>query len=287
MRAILFMLIGFVCYATSDMVGKLLTQSMNPLQITWARQLGLFTGIVILLALRGPQLLRSRHPVLQIGRGLTVVAAGASFMGALAYVPLADATVVTFVAPFIVMVLAAIFLGEKMGPKRWVAVLFGFAGTLIVIRPGMNNFHPAIFLALISAAAFAIRQIISRHISGGDPLVTTVAYTTLTATIVLTLPLPFIWQSPASIAPLLMMVAVACLAGCAELSIIHALDLGEAAVLSPLQYTLIIWSTIWGFLVFGQVPDIWTLAGTAVIIASGIYSLYHETRKPGVEDTAG
>ena len=277
------MSMGFFCYGASDMLGKLLTEQFNPLQIAWTRQLGLFTGIMVLLLMRGPKMLRSHTPGLQIARGLTVVVAGSCFVGAIAYIPLADATVVSFITPFIVVVLAAIFLGEEFGIQRWIAVAFGFIGTLIVIRPGMNAFHPAIFLVLLSATAFAIRQIISRTLSGGDRLVTTIAYTTITATLVLSLPLPFIWQSPTSLTVVLLMVGVACMAGCAELCIIHALDLGEAMVLSPLQYTLIIWSTMWGALVFGQLPDIWTVVGTAVIIASGIYSLYHETRpaRPG------
>lgn len=278
-RAILFMLLGFVCYSTSDMLAKVLTQSMNPLQVAWLRQLGLLTGVLILLAVKGPQLLRSQHPWMQFGRGLTVVAAATSFLTSISYVPLADATAVTFVAPFIVTSLAVFFLGEHIGLKRWIAVCLGFVGTLIIIRPGLNAFHPAIFFSLVSAAAFGIRQIISRRLSGTDSTATTVAYTALTAALILSLPLPFIWRGPSDGWQLLMMVAVAFIASCGELSMIKALDLGEATVLSPLQYTLIIWSTIWGFLVFAQVPDIWTLAGTAVIIASGIYSLYHETRK--------
>lgn len=278
MRAILLMLLGFLCYSTSDMLSKVLTQSMSPLQVAWLRQLGLLTGVVILLATKGPGLLRSRHPWLQLGRGLTVVVAATTFLTSVAYVPLADATAVTFVAPFLVTALAAVFLGEQIGPKRWIAVCLGFLGTMIIIRPGMNAFHPAIVLSLVSASAFAVRQIISRRLSGTDPLLTTVAYTALTAATVLSLPLPFVWRNPADSAQFLMMVAIALVASCGELSIIRALDLGEAAVLSPLQYTLMIWSTIWGFLVFAQLPDAWTLAGTAVIVASGIYAVYRETR---------
>lgn len=277
-RAILFMLLGFFCYSTSDMLSKLLTQTMNPIQVAWLRQLGLVSGVVVLLALKGPGLLRSRHPLLQIGRGLTVVVAATSFLTALSYVPLADGTAVTFVAPFMVTILAAIFLGETVGLRRWMAVSLGFVGTLIIIRPGMNAFHPAIFLCLVSAAAFAIRQIISRRVSGGDPLSTTVAYTALTAATLLSLPLPFIWVNPVDGSQLLVMVSIALIASCGELSIIRALDLGEAVVLSPLQYTLIIGSTFWGFIVFAQLPDMWTFAGTAIVIGSGIYALYHETR---------
>lgn len=272
------MLAGFFFYSTSDMLAKLLTQSISPLQVAWLRQLGLLSGVVVMLAWKGPVILRSRHPFLQFGRGLTVVAAATSFLFAIAYVPLADATAVSFLAPFLVTLLAATFLGETVGLRRWLAVGFGLLGTMIIIRPGFSAFHPAIFLVLISGAAFAVRQIISRQLSGSDALVTTVAYTALTAVVLLTLPLPFVWKSPENLPQLLMMIGVACVASCGELAVMRALDLGEAVVLSPLQYTLMLWSTIWGFFVFAQLPDMWTLAGAGIVIASGIYSLHRETR---------
>ncbi|SMH54625.1 DMT family transporter [Mesorhizobium australicum] len=276
----MFMLAGFFFYSTSDMLAKVLSETVNPLQIAWLRQLGLLSGVVVLLAWKGPRILRSRHPFLQFGRGLTVVVAATSFLFAITYVPLADATAVSFIAPFIVIVLAGLVLGETVGLKRWIAVALGFAGTMIIIRPGFNAFHPAIFLVILSGLAFGIRQIISRRVSGTDPLVTTIAYTALTAALLLSLPLPFIWKNPLDLTQFLMMVGIAIIAGCGELSIMRALDLGEAVVLSPLQYTLMIWATIWGFLIFAQLPDMWTLIGTAIVIGSGIYSLYHETRAP-------
>lgn len=278
LRAILFMMLGFFLYSVSDTLSKVLTESVNPLQIAWLRQLGLASGILVLLAVKGPKLLRSRHPVLQICRGLTVVAAATSFLFALAYVPITDATAVSFLAPFIVTVLAAIFLRETVGIRRGIAVTCGFIGTMIVVRPGLGAFHPAIFLVLIAAAAFALRQIISRLVSGTDSLTTTVAYTSLTAALILSFPLPFVWSNPADVPQLLLMMGVACIAGSGELFIIRALDIGEAVVLSSLQYSLIIWSTLWGFLVFAELPDFWTQIGTAIVIASGIYTIYREAR---------
>ncbi|MGO4839380.1 DMT family transporter, partial [Rhizobiaceae sp. 2RAB30] len=132
-RAIIFMLAGFFCYSTSDMLAKVLSQSVNPLQIAWLRQLGLLSGVIVMLAWKGPHILRSRFPFLQLCRGLTVVVAATSFLFAIAYVPLADATAVSFVAPFIVIVLAGLFLGEAIGLKRWIVVMLGFTGTMIII----------------------------------------------------------------------------------------------------------------------------------------------------------
>ncbi|MFV0386428.1 DMT family transporter [Paracoccus sp. (in: a-proteobacteria)] len=278
MAGIAFMAGGFFFYATSDMLAKLLTQSMHPLQVAWTRQLGLFAVVLVLLTIHGTRVLRSRHPVLQLSRGLTAVVTSASFIFAVAYVPLADAVTVTFVAPFIVTVLAALILHESVGTRRWIAVALGFAGTLVVIRPGAGVFHPAIFLVLVTSTAFALRQILSRLLSGDEPILTTIAYTGLTASLLLTIPLPFIWTTPADWRVTLLMLGTAATAGIAELAIIRALELAQAVVLAPVQYTLMIWSTLWGFLVFGQLPDGWTVAGAAIIAASGAYSLWREYR---------
>lgn len=277
--AILFMAAGFFFYSVSDMLAKWLTQSINPLQVAWLRQFGLFVGVLVLLSMKGPIVLRSRNPGLQIARGLTAVVSAICFLYALTYVPIADATAVSFVAPFLVTVLATVLLGEKVGPRRWIAIACGFLGTMIIIRPGLGTFHPAIWLVVVSAVAFAVRQIISRFLSGSDPLTTTVTYTALTAGLALTIPLPFVWTNPTDLVQFLVIVAVAGFAACGEIAIIRALDRGEAVVLSPLQYTLMIWSVLWGALVFAQFPDRWTLIGSAVVIASGIYTFYREARK--------
>ncbi|WP_417722496.1 DMT family transporter [Salipiger sp.] len=278
LRGIAFMAGGFFFYATSDMLAKLLTQSMHPLQVAWTRQLGLLAFVLVLLVRHGLPILRSRHPGLQISRGITAVLTATSFIFALAYVPLADAVAVTFVAPFLVTALAALILRERIGPRRWIAVALGFVGTLVVIRPGAGVFHPAIFLVLVTATAFALRQILSRLLSGDEPLQTTIAYTGLTASLLLTIPLPFVWITPPDWQVVAIMAGTAVTAGLAELGIIRALDLAQAAVLAPVQYTLMIWGTVWGFLIFAQLPDLWTLTGAAIIMASGGYSFWREYR---------
>ena len=278
MRGVILMLAAFFLHSLSDVASKLLSETIHPLQIAWTRQTGLVAGVIVLIAMKGGGILRTRHPFLQVFRGLLIVASSASYLFALAYVPIADAVAVTFVAPFIVIILAALVLGERVGVARWIAVVVGFAGTLVIIRPGAGIFHPAIFLSLIAGAAFAIRQVISRYVSGTDPLATTVLYTTLTAAIFLSLPLPFIWQNPAGSGQLLLMVAAACLTGTAEFLVMRALDIAEAAALSPMIYTIMVWSSLWGLVFFGTFPDAWTLVGTALVIGSGIYTVHLEWR---------
>ena len=277
----MLMSMGFFCYSISDTLAKLLTATIDPLQIAWLRQVGLFCGIMVVFGIHGRIVLRSRKPGLQLARGLTAVVGPIAFIYALAHIPLADAVSITFVAPFMVTVLAAVLLREKVSAARWVAVVAGFAGAMVIIRPGMGVFHPTVVLALVASAAFAVRQILSRLLSGVDTIVTTFVYSGLTSSLVLILPLPFVWRWPQTGAELAMMLSIAVVAGLAEFLIIRALDMAQAAVVAPLQYTLIMWSTLWGFLIFSQIPDIWTWVGTAVVLVSGAWGFYLEAQRPG------
>ena len=276
LRGIVLMALGFFCFAACDVQAKLLTETLHPAQIVFFRQLGLFTGIMVLLSLRGTVLLRSRLPWIQIGRGMTAVCSAICFIVGVTYVPLADAVAVTFIAPFIVTVMGALVLREPVGVRRWGAVALGFLGVLVVIRPGMGVFHPAIFFVVCAACFFAIRQVLSRSLSGADPVATTVAYTSITSTLAVSLVLPFVWQWPDPLGLWLPILGLALTAGLGELLVIRALDIGQAVVLTPVHYTSIIWGSFYGFVVFADVPDGWTLLGCAIIVSSGLYTLHRE-----------
>lgn len=276
MRGIVLMAAGMFLFAAVDTHAKYLTASLHPIQITWSRQLGLLLGVFIIVAIKGAGVLRSSHPWLQVSRGVMAACSATIFIVAVSYVPLADAIAVTFVAPFIVTVLGALILREKVGIRRWTAVLIGFAGTLVVIRPGLGVFHPAMFLVLIAAAAFALRQILSRFLSGGDPVVTTVAYTAIVSVALLSIPLPFVWKTPIWGLEVLLLVSMALIAACAETLVIMALEAAETVVVAPVHYTILIWGTFYGWMVFGQLPDFWTWIGAAIIVATGIYTLNRE-----------
>jgi len=252
-------------FAIGDMFAKLLTDTFHPVQIIWFRQSGLLLGVIILLLLKGPTILRSAQPSLQLLRGTLVVGSSLAFVFAVRYVELADATAASFVAPFFVTMLGAFWLKEKVGVRRWLAVLIGFIGALIITRPGMGVIHPSVLLVVIAAALFSA--------------VTTVAYTALTASLLISLALPFYWQLPTSSFHWLVLFAMAVVAGLAEVLVIKALEIAEAARVAPIHYTIIIWATLWGYLVFGQLPDGWTLLGTIIIIAAGLYTLERGKRK--------
>ncbi|MHA3980156.1 DMT family transporter [Halovulum sp. GXIMD14794] len=271
------MALGMFLFAAVDTIAKLLTDSLHPVQIVWVRQSGLLIGVLCLLALRGPKLLRSRSPGLQMARGVLAAGSATIFTLALGFVPLADAAAVAFVAPFIVTVLGAILLGEPVGPRRWTAVTIGFLGTLVIIRPGMGVMHPAVLLVLISALFFALRQVLSRVLANGDSIETTIAYTALTASAVLTVPLAFVWQWPTTGQEVALLCGIALLAALGEICVIKALQLANAVIVAPLQYSLIIWVTSYGYFVFGDFPDLWTWVGATIIVVSGLYTFWRET----------
>jgi drug/metabolite transporter (DMT)-like permease len=270
------MLLGFLCFSFTDAIAKFLTHDLHPLQIVWFRQFGLLSVGLWLLASRGLPILRTKRPGLQISRGVVAAMSSTLFIFAITYVPLADAVAVSFVAPFMVTVLGALILREAVGLRRWTAVTVGFIATLIVIRPGLGLFHPAILLVIVAASLFAARQILSRILGPVDATHTTIAYTSLGSVAVLTVPAILFWHTPAGLQQAILLFLLAASAGAGEVLIIRALELAQAVTVAPLQYTMIVWSTTLGWLIFAQLPDGWTLVGAAVIMASGMYTLHRE-----------
>ena len=266
---------GMFLFSAVDTMAKFLTDGLHPFQIVWIRQLGLVAGLIIILGFRGFSILRTNALGLQVIRGVVAAGSAALFIYGVSYVPLADAVAVTFIAPFIVTLMGALILKEPVGFRRWTAVIIGFLATLIVIRPGLGVVHPAVFLVMAAAALFSARQIISRALASSDRTATTIAYTALVSIAILTIPLPFVWQAPTGF-EIKLLAAMAVIAAIAETLVIKALELAEAVIVAPLHYTIIIWSTFYGWLIFADLPDFWTVVGAAIIIATGIYTLNRE-----------
>lgn len=272
------MALGFFCFSASDTLTKMLaTAAVHPVQIVWARQAGLVLVVLFLAVRAGPAILRTHYPVLQLARGALAVMAPLCFAVAFAYVPLAEGIAVTFIAPLIVIALSAFFLGESVTLKQWLATLIGLAGALIIVRPGAGLFHPTIILAFCAAALFATRQVIGRVLAKKDNAVTTMAFTALLGFALLSVALPFVWETPPSIGLAAIFLAMALFAAFGEICTIRAVEMASAAIVAPMQYTTILWATLFGWLVFSQLPDTWTWVGTAVIIASGIYIIRSAT----------
>ena len=287
LRGIALMAAGMFLFSGVDAMAKFLTDTLHPVQIVWCRQLGLLSGVVLLLAFRGWSVMQSSHPGLQVARGVLAACSATFFILGVSHVPLADAVAITFIAPFMVTIMGALILREPVGIRRWTAVTVGFIGTLIVIRPGMGVVHPAAGLIVIAALAFALRQVLSRVLAGDDRTQTTVAYTAIVSWSLLTIPLPFFWQTPATWLEIGLLITMAVVAAIAETLVIMALDAAQAVVVAPVQYTLLIWGTFYGFFIFDQLPDGWTWLGAWIIVASGIYTLNRERIAANARNTPG
>lgn len=273
------MLGAMFLFATADAHAKYLTAHFHPTQIIWFRQLGLALTVLLLLYKHGSALFSTQQRSLQICRGILVVGSSVLFVTAIKYVALADAVAASFVAPFFVTILGVLMLGEKVGIRRWSAVVLGFVGAFIIVRPGLGIMHPAALLVVLAAAMYAMRQVIGRFLSRSDSTLTTITYTALTSIILISIPLPWFWKTPESISLWMLLFSMSVLAGVGEVLLVSALEAAKAATVAPVHYTLIIWGTVYGYLFFNQFPDLWTWIGTGIIVAAGMYNLRRENLK--------
>lgn len=276
---IILMLFGMFLFSAGDTLAKFLTDTFHPVQIIWFRQLGLILGVLVLLGIKGKTVLNTSQPFLQISRGVLAIASSLLFVFAIRYVSLVDAVAASFVAPFFLTIFGAFFLQEEVGVRRWSAVIVGFVGALIVVRPGMGVIHPTVMLVIIAAAIYSLRQVVGRLLADTDKTSTTIAYTAISSSCVISLPLIFFWRWPETSTHWWLLLAIGLIAAVGEVLVIKALEIAEAVVIAPIHYTLIIWGTVYGYLVFNQLPDRWTLLGAGIIVCAGIYTLYrsHET----------
>jgi drug/metabolite transporter (DMT)-like permease len=283
-RAIL-MGIGFMFLAALTLPflntsAKYLAAEIAVWQIVWAR----YTGhMVYMLALFGPRrgigLFATRRPGLQLARSALLLGATVCYFTALKNVSVPLAAAIGFTSPLIVTVLAVPLLGESVGIRRWIAVGVGFAGALVVIRPGLGHVHWSAVLVLGSAACYALYQILTRRVSAYDDAQTSITYTALVGTAATSLALPWVWQAPATSVQWLLLAGLGAFAGTGHYFVVRAFQQGPASVISPFNYLQLLGATALGYVVFGDVPDAWTWTGAAMIVGSGIYVTYRESRR--------
>jgi drug/metabolite transporter (DMT)-like permease len=265
-------------FTVMDAIGKVLMVRYPVPQVVWARYFFQLSWMLLLIPHVGVTgLVRTSRLGMNIVRGLLLGISTIFMFASISFVPLADAYTITFIAPLLVTVFSIPLLGEQVGWRRWSAVFIGFVGVLIVIRPGFGMAHWALALPLVPAVGFALYQILTRKVSGtpGETAFAMLFHLAWVGTAMLTAVVPFFWQA---IAPLdwLPMVAMGGLGGLGHLILIRALTIAPASLLAPFAYTQIAWALLLGYLVFGDVPDVWMLAGGAVIVASGLYVFYRE-----------
>jgi drug/metabolite transporter (DMT)-like permease len=275
LRGIALIMGSTVFLACSDAMAKYLSLSLPAVQIAWIRFLVFAMIFLPAMLATAPNVFRSTRPGLQVCRGVALLSSSLFFITALRFLPIAAASATSFVAPIFVTALSIVFLSEKVGVRRWLATIVGLFGVMIIVRPGSSAFDPAAVLPIISAGGWACTLIMTRMISGKDRAITTMAYSSVVGLCILTALVPFFWATP-NWRDIVLGVAVGLASTTGQWIVVLAFRYADASVLAPFSYSQLVWATILGFLVFGEVPDIWTLLGAAIIIASGLYTAHRE-----------
>jgi drug/metabolite transporter (DMT)-like permease len=275
LRAIALAVSATMLFGTSDTISKYLSGSLPIVEFLWIRYVIFLIMALCLISRRPRRSVRPRNPRLQVIRGLCVVGSSVLFVYGIREMTMAQATTISFLSPLLITILSIPLLGETIGPRRWAAVAAGMLGMLVVVRPGMGGFQPAALFGVASALCWALALIITRKISGSDTPQTTVLWSAGIGAAVLTLMLPFqaVWPTPGQLGLSLLMGVVA---SGGQWLVILAHRIAPASLLAPFFYGQLIWVTFLGFLVFGNLPDQWTLTGAGIIIASGLYTAHRE-----------
>ena len=279
MKAIIFSLLGWMFLPVMDGFAKFLSDDLPILQITWARYF--FTVVFtlpIMIFFFKKQLVWSDKPKLQILRGLILLSANICFFYAISIISLAKALTLAFVAPLIVTAFSPVMLGEKVGFRRWTAVVVGFVGSLVVIRPGFVELNFASLAALGTGILYGFYLIITRKLSTSDNPLLTLLMTGMVGAILVSAIIPFYWVKP-SLNQWSLMAGIGVFACIGHLFLILSLKYADASKLAPLGYTEIIPNVLIGYYLFSELPDKWTYFGLFIIILSGLYISRRESKQ--------
>lgn len=289
LRGILLFMLALMLFALLDATSKHLSASFAVPLLVWARYTLHFAIMLVFVApSMRLQLVRTDNLALQVVRALALVGTTGFAMMAFRSMPLAEATAVLFLAPLLVTLLAGPFLHERIGAGRWAAVLVGFAGVLLIARPGGALNLAGVLWALAGAACYAAYQLLTRRLSHAEHPLTLLFYTALVGTAVMSLALPWFWFEFAP-APRqwLMIASLGVYGGVGHFILIRAFRLAPASTLTPFGYTQLIWAGLLGWMVFGHIPDAMSTAGMAVIAASGLWLALGKRPPRAQADAAG
>jgi drug/metabolite transporter (DMT)-like permease len=271
LKGITLMLASMAVFTVLDATAKLAQQSLDTFTAVFFRYAISFAlTCILILSSGGPALLRTRHPYLQALRGFLLVASTWFNFIAMKHLPLTTTAAIFFTIPLMVCALSALVLKEHVGPRRWIAVLIGFAGVLVIMRPGTLDFHWAMLCSIGASLMGALYNIATRKVGGHDRVETSLFFVGLFGSVGSLMPLPWHWQMPQG-HEWTMVLIMGTAGAIGHLMLIQAHRLASAAVLAPFIYSQIIWMTAASVLVFGQYPDAWTIAGASIVVASGIY----------------
>lgn len=272
-------------FVTMDAVAKVLGSIYPVNQVVWGRFFFHMVVLAIVFRLSIVTFLRSKKSAWQLLRSSLMVVTTALFFTGLAKSSLATATTIMFLSPIYVTVLSIPLLGEKVGARRWLGVLAGFAGALIIIRPGSESVSGVNLFLLAAPLTNALYQIMTRKVREHDNEKVSLVYTALVGALVTSSIAPFNWQTPDSMGWALL--ALAGVLGCvSHFCLIRAFKTAPASAVVPFSYTSLIWATLYGYILFNNLPDRYTLLGASIIICSGIYIFYRENSLKKTRETA-
>ncbi|MEX0282319.1 MAG: DMT family transporter [Arenibacterium sp.] len=275
-RAISLMIAAIFCFSIMDATVKALAPQVGILPTLWARYAGQMLIVLLIVLPRLRRVVRTQYPYLQILRSILLMSATGFFFTGLSLIPLTDAAALMSTNPVMITLGAALFLGERIGIRRVAGIAAAVIGAMIVIRPGSDVFTPAALLPLAAAACYSGYALLTRRVGADEDVWTSLFYTGLVGMIILSAAVPFRWVTPDPTGlGLMLLVALAGTIG--QLALIRAFSQGEAAMLAPYSYVGLVFAATWGFILFAEIPDFWTVVGSLLIAAAGLYVWYRET----------
>lgn len=275
-RAILYMISAIFLFTLMDASVKSLAPRVGVLPTLWARYAGQMVLVLILVAPKLKTVVRTKYPAIQFLRSLLLMGATAFFFTGISLIALTDAAALMSINPVLITLGAWAFLREPLGPRRIIGIIIALCGALIIIRPGSTVFSVSALLPLAAAVCYSGYSLLTRKVGSDESVWTSLFYTGLVGTILLSLVVPFAWQTPDSTAILLMIALVVC-GTLGQMALIRAFSLGEATMLAPYSYVGLIFAAVWSVAFFAEYPDNWTVVGALVIAAAGLYVWHRET----------
>ncbi|MCV6587181.1 MAG: DMT family transporter [Marinibacterium sp.] len=275
-RAIALMIGTMLCFTIMDACAKMLSQQVGVLPTLWARYTGQMVLVLVLILPRFGDTVRTRYPWLQLLRSVVLAGATGFFFLALSRIPLNEAAALMSVNPVLITLGAALFLGEQLGLRRIIGITLALLGAVIILRPGSDVFEPEALYALGAAVCYSTYALLTRKVGPDENVWTSLFYTGLFGSLILSAAVPFAWAPPDGSA-IALMLAISVIGMLGQLCLIGAFSQGEAAMLAPYSYTGLIFATLWGMLIFAEIPDRWTIGGALVIAAAGLYVWHRET----------
>jgi len=279
-RGILLIMAAVSTFAVLDTTAKYLSRTYPVPLIVWMRYA---MHVLVMLVVLGPRvrtaLVRTQRPGLQVFRGVVLAAASLFFVSGLAFMPIAEASAITYLAPLLMTAMSVYFLKERVRRSAWAALAGGLVGVLFIVRPGGAVFTPAVLLPLATAVCFATYQLLTRQLAGVDSTLATLFISAAVGTGVVSFLLPFYWALPQTAFHALLFVMLGVLGAVGHFVLIRAFEHAPPSVLAPFDYVAIVWASALGYLVFGEVPAPVVFVGTSIVMSAGLLIAWRERER--------